>query len=256
MKPSPLLAGPLLLLLVIVPPSAAPGQEEPGLGERLYIRKGCLGCHGASGRGGVGPDLAHTALSFEDFMGQLRTPRGIMPPFPSEAVSGEEARSIHAYLQTVPPAPPKLRADVPRGVLAANTCAECHRRIHPTIVRQLEGSAMGRPGVQNARVTFPKPQLTCADCHGTDHDEITAAKGRVPESMCGACHAQIYKEHVLDAGHSYGPGPGDLGINWERNIGVPHYRQMPRKVMEMGCDPCHAQAGATDDKYWSKEEKK
>jgi hydroxylamine dehydrogenase len=31
---------------------------------------------------------------------------------------------------------------------------------------------------------------------------------------------------------------------------------MPRKVMEMGCDPCHAQAGATDEKYWSAQEKK
>jgi len=47
---------------------------------------------------------------------------------------------------------------------------------------------------------------------------------RVPEIVCGGCHAQIHKEHVLDAGHSYGPGPGNLGINWERNIGVPHYK--------------------------------
>jgi hydroxylamine dehydrogenase len=78
-----------------------------------------------------------------------------------------------------------------------------------------------------------------------------ASRGRVSEATCGVCHAQIYKEHVIDAGHSYGPGPGDLGINWERNIGVPHYRQMPRVVMAMGCDPCHAQAGATDARYWS-----
>jgi hydroxylamine dehydrogenase len=26
--------------------------------------------------------------------------------------------------------------------------------------------------------------------------------------------------------------------------------------MEMGCDACHAQAGATDAKYWSEEQKK
>jgi hydroxylamine dehydrogenase len=31
---------------------------------------------------------------------------------------------------------------------------------------------------------------------------------------------------------------------------------MPRKVMEMGCDACHAQAGATDAKYWSEAEQK
>ena len=120
---------------------------------------------------------------------------------------------------------------------------------------QFEASAMGRPGVQNPRVKFATPQITCAACHGTNHDDIMASKGRVPETTCGACHQEIYKEAVLDAGHSYGPGPGGLGINWERNIGVPHYKQMPRKVMEMGCDACHAQAGATDDKYWSEDQK-
>lgn len=110
---------------------------------------------------------------------------------------------------------------------------------------------MGRPGTQNPRVANARRTITCADCHGTNHDRIMASKGRVPETTCASCHAEIYREHVLDAGHSYGPGPGGLGINWERNIGVPHYREMPRKVMEMGCDPCHAQAGATDDRYWS-----
>jgi hydroxylamine dehydrogenase len=110
---------------------------------------------------------------------------------------------------------------------------------------------MGRAGTQSPRIEYPRRQITCADCHGTDHDQIMASKGRVPETTCAGCHGQIYQEHVLDAGHSYGPGPGDLGINWERNIGVPHYQDMPRKVMEMGCDPCHAQAGGTDQKYWS-----
>lgn len=123
--------------------------------------------------------------------------------------------------------------------------------MHPTIARQFEASAMGRAGKQNLRVVYPLAQVGCADCHGTDHDRVMASKGRVPETTCAGCHAEIYKEHVLDAGHSYGPGPAGLGINWERNIGVPHYRDMPRKVMEMGCDPCHAQAGATDARYWS-----
>jgi hydroxylamine dehydrogenase len=237
-------------------PAAALAQPATDRGADLYIRRGCLGCHGASGRGGVGPPLANTKLTADTFLQQVRTPRGIMPRFPTEVASDTEVRAIHAYLLAVPPAPPKIRADVPRGALDPKTCAECHRRTNPEIVRQFETSAMGRPGVQNRRVAFPQSQITCAGCHGANHDEIMATKGRVPETMCAACHPQIYKEHVLDAGHSYGPGPGGLGINWERNIGVPHYKQMPRKVMEMGCDPCHAQAGATDPKYWSEAEKK
>ncbi|MBI4638040.1 MAG: c-type cytochrome [Candidatus Rokubacteria bacterium] len=248
----PALAAAILLLT----PVPALGQSAAERGADLYIRKGCLGCHGASGRGGVGPPLAQTKLPAETFVEQLRKPRGIMPAFPLEAVSERDARAILGYLQGVPPAPPKLRADVPRGVLDQKTCAECHRKLNPVIVAQFEASAMGRAGVQNRRVTFPGAQLTCASCHGTNHDEIMTTKGRVPEVVCGACHQQIFKDHVLDAGHSYGPGPGGLGINWERNIGVPHYKQMPRKVMEMGCDPCHAQAGATDARYWSETEKK
>jgi hydroxylamine dehydrogenase len=194
-------------------------------------------------------------LPIDAFLHQLREPRDIMPPFPHEVVSEEDAEEIHDYLRALAPDVPRLRAALPRGVLDRETCAACHRGLHPMIVEQFEASAMGRAGIQNARVD-QRPTMTCADCHGTDHDEIMAVQGRVPETTCAGCHAQIYQEHVLDAGHSYGPGPGDLGINWERNIAVPNYAQMPRKVMEMGCDPCHAQAGATDAKYWSEEQKK
>jgi hydroxylamine dehydrogenase len=252
----PIIALVLVFLGLLTMPATVRAQAAAGAGADLYIRKGCLGCHGASGRGGVGPTLAHTSLTVDAFLQQLRSPRGIMPPFHKEIVSDDEARAIHVYLQQVPPPPPRLLADLPKGTLDPATCAPCHRKLHPTIVRQFEASAMGMAGIQNPRVAFPTKQITCANCHGTDHDVIMASRGRVPETMCAACHAEIYKEHVLDAGHSYGPGPGDLGINWERNIGVPHYKQMPRKVMEMGCDPCHAQAGATDAKYWSEEQQK
>jgi hydroxylamine dehydrogenase len=250
------------IALFLVPPllvataGLASAKIDAERGAELYIQKGCLGCHGASGRGGVGPVLAHTALTGDRLLGQLRHPRAIMPAFPQSIVSDNEALSIHAYLQGLEPPPPKLRTEVPHGVLEAATCMPCHEKLNPTIVHQFQSSAMGRPGTQNPRVAYPLHQIGCANCHGNDHDRIMATKGRVPENTCGGCHAQIYKEHVLDAGHAYGPGPGTLGTNWERNIGVPHYRQMPRKVMEMGCDVCHSQAGATDDQYWSEKEQK
>ncbi len=236
--------------------SLAHAQQTETAGERLFIAKGCLGCHGASGRGGVGPELAQTALSPEAFIGQLRQPRERMPQFPPASVSDAEARAILDYLRAVPPRVARMRADLPHGTLDPATCATCHQRLHATIVNQFAASAMGRAGTQNAAVVYQRAQIGCADCHGTDHDTIMASKGRVPETTCAGCHADIYREHVTDAGHSYGPGPGDLGTNWERNISVPHYKQMPRKVMEMGCDPCHAQAGATADQYWSAEQQK
>ena len=230
--------------------------QEPASGARLFISKGCLGCHGASGRGGVGPDLAQTQLPFEQFLGQVRNPRGIMPAFSPESITDQELRSIYEYVKGLPAPAGRLRTDLPHGVLDRQSCAGCHQRYNPTIVRQFESSAMGRSGKQNPRVDYPRQEITCADCHGADHDTIMQTKGRVPESTCGGCHPAIYKDHVADKGHSYGPGPGTLGINWERNIAIPHYKQMPRKVMEMGCDPCHAVAGATADAYWSDAEKK
>jgi hydroxylamine dehydrogenase len=252
----PVFPGVVALLTIVILPTTGAEAQAPDRGADLYIRKGCLGCHGASGRGGVGPQLANTRLTLDAFVQQLRRPRGIMPPFHERLVTDQEARAIHAYLRQVAPPPPRLRVALPSGTLDPGSCSVCHRKVNPVIVAQFETSAMGKAGVQNPRVTYPVKQLTCANCHGTNHDEIMATKGRVPETACAACHAEIYKEHVTDAGHSYGPGPGDLGINWERNIGVPHYKQMPRKVMEMGCDPCHAQAGATDAKYWSEEQKR
>jgi hydroxylamine dehydrogenase len=241
---------------IVALPQTATGQHAAGTGERLYIEKGCLGCHGASGRGGVGPTLIQTPLAFAAFLRQVRTPRGVMPPFHERIVSDSELQIIYDYVRALPPAAPRLRRELPSGVLAAGTCQACHERFNPIIAQQFAASAMGRAGTQNPGLPLAQSQLTCADCHGTNHDSIMATKGRVPETTCAGCHPQIYREHVLDAGHSYGPGPGELGINWERNIGVPHYKQMPRKVMEMGCDPCHAQAGATDAKYWSDAEKK
>ncbi|MBI2071674.1 MAG: cytochrome c, partial [Gemmatimonadetes bacterium] len=204
------------LVLVGALHRAAPAraQQANEAAEQLYIAKGCLGCHGASGRGGVGPELGRTALSFDAFLAQVRTPRAIMPAFPEEVVSTEDARAIHEYLRGLPPAPARLRRDTPQGEQSPQSCAACHRRLNPTIVAQFEAGAMGRAGTQNARVVHARREFNCADCHGTNHTTISASKGRVAEIKCGECHAQIYKEHVLDLGHSYGPGPGDLGPNW------------------------------------------
>ena len=60
-RPLPLLrpAKPILFAsLILAVPMLAHAQEAEETGEPLYIVKGCLGCHGASARGGVGPSLA------------------------------------------------------------------------------------------------------------------------------------------------------------------------------------------------------
>jgi len=248
------LAAFLTILCVLLGGGTAFAQTQDN-GGRLFIQKGCIGCHGVAGHGGAGPDLAGTSLPFEAFLAQLRTPRGQMPVFPGVAVSESEARDIYGYVKAATP-PPRIGLKPPEGLQSPASCAECHRKLNPVLVAQYESSAMSRPGRENPRVPATTPKAnTCAACHGTDHSEITRVRGRVSEKVCAACHPQIYQEAVTDAGHSYGPGPGNIGINWDRNVKVPHYSQMPRKVMEMGCDPCHAQAGATDTPFWDEQKK-
>src|SRR6266498_405668 len=102
MRPLILVAAALLTF-----PAMASGQQTGDQGSVLYIRKGCLGCHGASGRGGVGPALANTQLTPEAFVNQLRHPRGIMPPFHQRIVSDARRRRFSALSS---PRPRHLRS--------------------------------------------------------------------------------------------------------------------------------------------------
>ena len=64
----------------------------------LYESAGCATCHGPAAAGAFGPTLAGTGLSFEAFLEQLRSPRGMMPPVAPDFVSDEQARSLFVYV--------------------------------------------------------------------------------------------------------------------------------------------------------------
>src|SRR3970040_2860752 len=83
-------------------------------GERLFILKGCIGCHGVGAHGGAGPDLANTPLSVDQLRQQVRAPRGQMPPFPASNVTDEQLQKIHAYLKTLTAKRDKL-TEPPKG---------------------------------------------------------------------------------------------------------------------------------------------
>ncbi|MBD3334307.1 MAG: c-type cytochrome, partial [Candidatus Eisenbacteria bacterium] len=67
-------------------------------GQRIFISAGCIGCHGKSGRGGVGPDLANTELIMDSFQDQVRDPRDRMPVFPPDAISDVELSKVYSYV--------------------------------------------------------------------------------------------------------------------------------------------------------------
>lgn len=69
----------------------------------LYASAGCSRCHGPTAAGGFGPPLAATALPFEAFLAQLRTPRWRMPAFSDDVVSDQAALRLYEYVRSLEP---------------------------------------------------------------------------------------------------------------------------------------------------------
>lgn len=99
--------------------SAAALPEYPSSNPELFVSAGCSTCHGPAAAGAFGPTLASTDLSFEAFLEQLRSPRGMMPPVDVSSVSDEQARSLFEYVRQL---------DEPEGGPVAGTA--CRRGHH------------------------------------------------------------------------------------------------------------------------------
>ena len=96
--------------------AAAQAQDAPrgdgANGKRLYLADGCFTCHGRSGQGGAyntpAPILAHTAMPFDGFKGQVRNPSDDMPAYSDTVLSDKDIADIYAFVQTLPgPSSPK-----------------------------------------------------------------------------------------------------------------------------------------------------
>lgn len=78
-------------------------EHKPGY--RDLIENGCWQCHGFQGQGTAGPALAPNPLPYEAFAAYVRKPAGVMPAYSPNILSEERMKRIHAYLQSIPPAP-------------------------------------------------------------------------------------------------------------------------------------------------------
>jgi mono/diheme cytochrome c family protein len=96
--------------------AAALAQDAPhgdaANGKRLYLADGCFTCHGRSGQGGAyntpAPILAHSAVPFDGFKGQIRNPINDMPAFPTAILSDKDIADIYAFAESLPgPRAPK-----------------------------------------------------------------------------------------------------------------------------------------------------
>jgi mono/diheme cytochrome c family protein len=69
-------------------------------GQKWYKMNNCSACHGEKGKGGRGPDIAGIDMGFGSFVKKLRKKDApIMPPFPEEKISEQDAADIYAYLK-------------------------------------------------------------------------------------------------------------------------------------------------------------
>lgn len=92
---------PLGLAILGAACAAPPGV---GVGERLFVSKGCASCHGQKGEGAdTAPALpGHTAAEVRR---QVRGPVGAMPAFGRDQITDQELEQIAAYITSLPGAP-------------------------------------------------------------------------------------------------------------------------------------------------------
>jgi mono/diheme cytochrome c family protein len=81
-------------------------QGDAASGKRIFLKDGCFTCHGRSGQGGSyngpAPILAHTALPFDGFKGQIRNPSNDMPAFSDAVLSDKDIADIYAFVESLP----------------------------------------------------------------------------------------------------------------------------------------------------------
>ncbi len=90
-------------------------QGDVSNGKRIFLADGCFTCHGRSGQGGAyngpAPILAHTALPFDGFKGQVRNPVNDMPAYSEAVLSDKDIADIYAFVESLPG--PRSAKDIP-----------------------------------------------------------------------------------------------------------------------------------------------
>ena len=84
--------------------TAASGNNSGDLakGLALFQQQGCSGCHGGDkATGQIGPALNNITFPYSAFLRQVRGGSGVMPAYPSSALSDADAQLIFNYLKSL-----------------------------------------------------------------------------------------------------------------------------------------------------------
>lgn len=96
---------PFTLLLLIIPTLSGCDTTPTGNvadGKRWYIMNNCAGCHGPNGNDGGAVGIAKLDMRFGAFVSRLRRENApIMPAYPENKVSKQDAADIYLYLKSL-----------------------------------------------------------------------------------------------------------------------------------------------------------
>src|SRR6516162_3366533 len=109
-----------LLALPLAQGAALAQEGNSAAGKAYWDREAprvtlCRACHGASGEGAFGPDLAGRGLNAAQVVRAVRQPWGIMPAFTEAQFSDQDAADVAAYFASLPKVgePGKWKVEVP-----------------------------------------------------------------------------------------------------------------------------------------------
>jgi mono/diheme cytochrome c family protein len=224
----------------------AQNAGDPAAGKTYWDREAprvtlCKACHGSSGEGGFGPDLAGRGLNAAQVARAVHQPWGVMPAFTEAQFGDQDAADVAAYFATLPKVaePGKWRTEVPAKAPAGQAsmvnmgCGQCHGATfngprnnmggtdmsfeeftnliynHTSEMPKLR-AALGAPGTNIAMGNFVKTRLTGAELQSIftwAHDEIglrVPLTGRLSKGEAGADGVS----YVLTVANGGLPGKG------------------------------------------------
>ncbi|MCB8933402.1 MAG: c-type cytochrome [Chthonomonadaceae bacterium] len=80
----------------------AQGPAQQAHESEVYSTATCVGCHGVTAMGGLGPPLATTKLTYEEFLDTVRKGKGMMPATPATELPDADVKALHDEVQKMP----------------------------------------------------------------------------------------------------------------------------------------------------------
>lgn len=92
----------LLLFVLAFCAIAIQAQTREVRKTEMFPSSNCMACHGQTAMGGLGPPIAKTKVSYDEFLKTVRTGKGMMPATTAAMLPDDKVRSIYDEVQAKP----------------------------------------------------------------------------------------------------------------------------------------------------------